>query len=344
MDNNQPPLLHSRPQCRDISLPQGVRDILPEEAEIVGNAEKTILATFDKHGFHRFIPPLVEYTDVLSRGVGPDLRDKVFTFTEPATGRGVAISPDITPQVARVIATRMRDVPLPLKLCYNKNVLRIKKSEGGAFREILQIGAEYLTGEGSTESDVEIITTAIEILKALDMDDFTIDIGTTRFVRTIIEQLSVDDNEKERIRDAIALKDVTALEKIVAACGKEIGKEAGALLLRIPTLFGDNRVVDEALTCVSGGEPRAALEQLGGVVEALRGKGYGKHLTIDLGEVRCFDYYTGVIFEAFAHGVGKAILSGGRYDTLMAHYGYPCSAIGFAFDMENLVNAIEKRG
>ncbi|MCP3678440.1 MAG: ATP phosphoribosyltransferase regulatory subunit, partial [Deltaproteobacteria bacterium] len=92
-----------------ISLPQGVKDILPEEAETIGGAEEVILSTFKVRGFNRIITPLVEYTDVLSRGVGPELRDKVFTFTEPSTGRGVAITPDITPQIARVVATRMRD-------------------------------------------------------------------------------------------------------------------------------------------------------------------------------------------------------------------------------------------
>ena len=327
-----------------ISLPQGVKDILPEEAETIGGAEEIILSTFKVRGFNRIITPLVEYTDVLSRGVGPELRDKVFTFTEPSTGRGVAITPDITPQVARVVATRMRDVPLPLKLCYNRGVLRLKESGGNAFREILQIGAEYLTEGQSAQVDAEMITTAIEILKALGLSDFTIDIGNTGFVRTIIEALPVGSEEKSSIKEAIALKDISALEGILAHLKGEIDETTHDLILLIPTLFGDDKVVKEALSMVTDGETRETLTNLASVIETLRKQGYGDNITVDLGEVRGFDYYTGIMFEAFAHGVGKAILTGGRYDTLMAQYGYPCSAIGFAFDMENLVTAMEKRG
>ncbi|MFQ5329590.1 MAG: ATP phosphoribosyltransferase regulatory subunit [Thermodesulfobacteriota bacterium] len=332
----------------NISLPQGVKDILPDEAEIVGGAEEIILSTFKARGFNRIMTPLVEYTDVLALGMGPELRDRVFTFTEPATGRGVAITPDITPQIARVVATRMRDAPLPLKLCYNRGVLRLQESGGNAFREILQIGAEYLTDGQSPQVDVdanaEMITTAIEILKALGLTDFTIDIGNTGFVRAIIEGLPVDSEEKTAIREAIALKDISTLEGVLARLKGEIDEAMHDLILLIPTLFGDDRVVQEALSMVPNGETRESLTNLAAVTEALRKKGYGDNITVDLGEVRGFDYYTGIIFEAFAHGVGKAILSGGRYDTLMAQYGYPCSAIGFAFDVENLVTAMEQRG
>src|SRR3990172_563761 len=120
-----------------ISLPQGVRDILPEESKKIGAVETGILAVFERYGFKKVITPLLEYVEILSLGMGENLKDRVLKFIDPSTGRVVAIRPDITPQIARVVATRMRDYELPLKLCYNENVIRYEDLRGGKSREVL---------------------------------------------------------------------------------------------------------------------------------------------------------------------------------------------------------------
>src|SRR3989338_5704700 len=104
-----------------ISLPQGVRDILPEESGRITAVESAILSVFGRFGYRKGITPLLEYMDSLALGMGGDLNERVLKFIDPATGRVVAIRPDITPQIARIAATKMKDYPLPLKLCYNEN-------------------------------------------------------------------------------------------------------------------------------------------------------------------------------------------------------------------------------
>jgi ATP phosphoribosyltransferase regulatory subunit len=126
-----------------ISLPQGVRDILPEEAEKICEVESAILGVFSSYGFKRVITPLLEYVDVLGLGMGPGLKEKVFKFIDPSTGRLMALRPDITPQIARMAATRMRDYPLPQKLCYNENVLRNLEPRGGKTREVEKPGKSF---------------------------------------------------------------------------------------------------------------------------------------------------------------------------------------------------------
>jgi len=160
-----------------ISLPQGVRDILPEETGNIGAVESGILSVFERHGFKRVITPLLEYVDVLLLGVGENLKDRVLKFIDPSTGRVVAIRPDITPQIARVVATRMRDYPLPLKLCYSANVIRYAEPRRAKMSEVLQVGAECITGESSPKADAEMILMAIEALKKAGLKDFKIDIG-----------------------------------------------------------------------------------------------------------------------------------------------------------------------
>ncbi|MEK6532004.1 MAG: ATP phosphoribosyltransferase regulatory subunit, partial [Deltaproteobacteria bacterium] len=107
-----------------ITLPQGVRDILPDETKKIALVEDSALGVFSSHGFERVITPLLEYVDVLTLGMGSNLKDRVLKFIEPSTGRIMAIRPDITPQIARIAATKLKGSKLPLKLCYSENILR----------------------------------------------------------------------------------------------------------------------------------------------------------------------------------------------------------------------------
>jgi ATP phosphoribosyltransferase regulatory subunit len=326
-----------------ISLPQGVRDILPEEAERICKVESAILSVFSRFGFKRVITPLLEYVDVLSLGMGKGLKEKVFKFIDPSTGKVVALRPDITPQIARMVATRMRDYPLPQKLCYNENVLRYHDARGGKSREILQIGAEYISTEPSPEIDAGMIITAIEGLKKAGVRDFKIDIGDVGFVRTVLERLRVSESERKLIKDAVEVKDNSGLEAILAGLKKKVDMRDKKLLLALPTFYGEAEVIEKARALSTDNATKGALENVKAVLAIITRKGYKESVTVDLGEVRGFDYYTGIIFEGFASGIGKPILGGGRYDTLLEKYGYRASSTGFAYDVENIVTVL-KRG
>jgi ATP phosphoribosyltransferase regulatory subunit len=310
-----------------ISLPQGVRDILPEEAEKICKVESAILSVFAEFGFKRVITPLLEYVDVLSLGMGKGLKDKVFKF--------------IDPQIARMVATRMRDYPLPQRLCYNENVLRYHDPRGGKSREILQIGAEYISSKPSPGIDAEMIIMAIEALKKAGVEDFKIDIGDVGFVRTALKRLRVSESEKKKIKEAVEIKDSSGLEAILAGLGKKVESADKRLLLALPTFYGEAEVIEKAKALSTDGATKAALENVKAVMDIITSKGYKESVTVDLGEVRGFDYYTGIIFEGFASGVGKPILGGGRYDTLLEKYGYRSSSTGFAFNIDVIVSALE---
>ncbi len=326
-----------------ISLPKGVRDILPEEAEKITRLESSILSVFNSCGFQRVITPLLEYTDVLSLGMGQESGTGIVKFVEPLSGRVMAIRPDVTPQIARLVATRMRDYELPLKLCYNANVLRSEEKTDTGLREVLQIGAEHISLSASPEADASMVVMAIEALKQAGIEDFKIDIGHVGFVKEALARLNVGAKEKEKIKNAIAKKDNTGLAALLNSVGKKIDEGNKKLLLSLTSFYGEEEVLEKAAGFFSGpgaiptgGEP---LEYVSSVLDAVFAKGYKDYITIDLGEVRGFDYYTGIIFEGFATGVGKAILGGGRYDTLIERYGFKASSTGFAFNMDNLILA-----
>lgn len=326
-----------------VSLPPGVRDILPEESAKIEAASRGIISVFQGYGFKRLITPLLEYVDVLSLGMGENLKDRLLKFIDPSTGRVVAIRPDITPQIARVVATRMRDFPLPLRLCYNENVLRYQEARDGKCREVIQAGAEHISGKASAGADAEMIIIAIEALKTLGLKDFKIDIGDVGFLRAILEKLPVSAEEKKLIKEVIAIKDTSGLETLLDDIGMQIRKEERKLLVNLTTFYGEEEVIEKASSFTRDREALRSLKNLKEVVDIITEKGLSDSVTIDLGEVRGFDYYTGIIFEGFASGIGKPILSGGRYDNLLERYGYPSAATGFAFDVENIVAALERK-
>ncbi|MBI5599719.1 MAG: ATP phosphoribosyltransferase regulatory subunit [Deltaproteobacteria bacterium] len=325
-----------------ISLPQGVRDILPDEAEKIARVESAILSTFRKYGFKRVVTPLLEYVDVLSRGMGAELKANILKFIDPSTGMVMAIRPDITPQIARLVSMRMRDFPLPLKLCYNESVFRYRREEKHASKEILHIGAEYISKEASPAIDAEMIIMAAEALKKTGLRDFKIDIGDVGFVKRTFSRLTVDEERKKSIKDAVAKKDNPGLEAILKDLGGRVKSRDKKLLLALTTFYGEKEVVKKAMALSSDAGAKKQLEYLRKVLDIIGRKGYMGSITVDLGEVRSLDYYTGIIFEGFAGDIGKTILGGGRYDTLLGKYGYPAGATGFAINTENMVSALER--
>lgn len=323
-----------------ISLPKGVRDVLPEEAAKIRKAEDAVLSVFTENGYSLVRTPLLEYADVLAPGLGglggltEELEAKLLKFIDPASGRIMAIRPDITPQIARIVSTKMKGKPLPLKLCYNESVIRYVRAGEAKTTEIRQAGAEYVSIEATPEIDAEIVITAIEALKSTGITDFKVDLADVGFVRAVIDRLAVSDNDKLKVKDALALKDRAGLEATLKGLGKEVNPDDITLLVNLTSLYGTGNVITEAEKLTSA---KGMLGNLKDVVNIIKEKGYGDFITIDLGEVRGFDYYTGIIFEAFAEGLGRPLLSGGRYDSLLGKYGSSGKSTGFAIDVGAVV-------
>jgi ATP phosphoribosyltransferase regulatory subunit len=321
-------------------LPKGVTDFLPEQAGAIEFIECTVSRIFELWGFQRIIPPLLEYQDVMTIGLGKDLLDKTFRFDDRQTGRLLAIPSDITPQVARIVATRMRGMPLPHRLHYSGRVLRHTEIQTGRSREIFQSGVE-LIGLDSPEADAEMIAMAIEVLKGLGFENFKMDLGQVAFYRGIMDASGLSPSAKSQLREAIGKKDLSAVRSILEQ--ETVSAEAVAEISALPRLFGGLEVLEEASLVVRNECSRRALDNLVQVVDILRIHGVGEYLTVDLGEIRGLDYHTGVSFEGFVGGVGQAVCGGGRYDGLMARYGFDAPATGFAFNVLALLHALEKR-
>jgi ATP phosphoribosyltransferase regulatory subunit len=249
-------------------------------------------------------------------------------------GRLVALRADFTSAIARVVATRLAGAPLPLRLCYAGKVYRQEAEGGGRRRELFQLGAE-LIGAPGPEADVEMLRMAIGTLKALRIRDFQINLGDIRFVRPLLAGL--DPEAAEALRTAIDLRDRAAL----ADGARRLGAPAAVAraLVELPELIGRGEVLLRARSLASGGEAEEAIERLR-AVDALLTPEEREHVVYDLGEIRGLGYYTGIQFEVFVAGVGRAVGFGGRYDALLALYGADRPAVGFALETDALADLL----
>ncbi|MBN2646025.1 MAG: ATP phosphoribosyltransferase regulatory subunit [Desulfuromonadaceae bacterium] len=321
-------------------IPKGVKDFLPVNAVKIQYLQQTLHQVFKQWGFQDIVPPSLEFLDVLERGLGNELRSNTVRFDDRQSGQFLALPSDITPQIARIFATRMHNLPWPQRLCYSCRILRHTEEQAGKDREIFQAGVE-LIGEPGPQADAELICMALESLENLKASDHTIDIGHVEFYRGVLDGLKLDGAQREILQQRLLHKDSSGLKQLLETL--PLSDAQREELLALPRLFGGREVLDRASTVVTSERSKRALEDLHKVLRVLDLHAVDRYITLDLGELRGFDYYTGITFQGFLTGFGKAVCLGGRYDKLTERYGRSAPATGFAFNLLNLLFAMPEK-
>lgn len=322
-------------------LPRGARIYLPDEAVRKRHVERGLFDVFRRWGYREIVTPTFEYADVLATGTDLAVQENMFKLVDRETGRMLALRADITPQIARVVATRLRDEPKPLRLGYVTNVFRYDEPRVSHYREFYQAGVE-LIGLEKPEAEVEIVAMTIEGLRALGLGRFQLDLGHPDFFRGLLDEVKADPARQQELREALARKDVGTLERVVG----EIAPPAhvGDALCALPTLFGHAAVLEQAAVHARNERSARALANLSEVYRLLTIYGLADAVLLDLGGVRGFDYYSGTYFEAYVAGFGASVAGGGRYDHMLGRFGYECPAVGFAFDVGRVLAVMEAQG
>ncbi|MEK6684601.1 MAG: ATP phosphoribosyltransferase regulatory subunit [Nitrospirota bacterium] len=320
-------------------LPKGLATFLPEAAVHKRHIEETVLSVFLSWGYQEVIPPMFEYLDVIALGMGEDLIEKGYKFVDRGNGRLMLLRPDITPQIARMAAMLMADVPKPLRLCYRANVFRHEEEHAGRARELFQVGGE-LIGLAGPEADAEVIAIAIETLRSIGLTDFKIALGQVEFFRGLMNGIGLTPDLQKQVHGAVVRKDRSRLIQVLKQ--GHVPENKARRITAILSLFGQEEVIEQAWGLTPFPACRSALTRLREVFRILVSSGWKEHLLIDLADIRGFDYYTGIIFEMFAKDLGVPLGRGGRYDSLIGKFGSPCPSTGFAFDAEQLQWAWQK--
>src|SRR5438105_4911995 len=214
-------------------LPKGARVYLPDEAARKRHVEARLLDVFTRWGYREIVTSTFEYADVLAMGTDEGVQEDMFKLVDRETGRLLALRADITPQIARIVATRMRDEPKPLRLGYVTNVFRYDEPQLAHYREFYQAGVE-LIGLDKPEAEVEILAMTVESLRALGLGRFQLDLGHPDFFRGLMEEVKTDAARERELRTALARKDRSTLERLVDEIAPP--EPVGDALLALPTL------------------------------------------------------------------------------------------------------------
>lgn len=315
-------------------LPAGFKDLLPPDAAREAAVVERLIACFTARGYQRVKPPLVEFEDSLLTGAGAALAPQTFRLMDPVSQKMMGLRADITPQVARIAATRLHGSPRPLRLCYGGQVLRVKGGQLRPERQFGQVGVELIGAPGE-RADAEVVLLAAEALGAAGVAKLSVDLNLPPLVGALAEGLGMDRAQEAELRQALDRKNMTAVTKIAGerappfcALLRAAGP-ADAALAAIERIALPKSVVSD-------------LARLRRVVALIRAVAADLTLTVDPVEHRGFEYQTGISFILFARDVRGELGRGGRYVTDFGAEvpGGPESSTGFTLFMDTVERAL----
>ncbi|MFT8895625.1 MAG: ATP phosphoribosyltransferase regulatory subunit [Acetobacter sp.] len=287
-------------------LPPGFIDLLAADAQTEANGTQALLSVFASHGYERVAPPLLEFEDTLLGGAGAALADQAFRLMDPDTRRMMALRPDITPQIARIAATRLHDAPRPLRLSYAGQAILVGNGTAGQNeRQIGQAGIE-LIGPDSAQADAEVVAIAAEALARVGITDLSFDLTMPLLAPSLIEQAGLPAATVTALMHALDRKDAAAVA--------EHGGPIADVLIRLLNAAGE---ADQALAALQEVDlpekTRTFSERLRDSTAAIRARVPGCQVTVDPVEFRGWKYHTGVCVSVYALGSSEELGRGGRY-------------------------------
>ncbi|MDD2233953.1 MAG: ATP phosphoribosyltransferase regulatory subunit [Desulfitobacteriaceae bacterium] len=311
-----------------LRIPEGMHDLLPEELALQERLERNVLDLFRRWSYQKVLTTTLEFGACVQPN--SDVEDQIYKFFD-RKGHILALRPELTTPIARLVSTRMRGQELPLRLCYSADVFRNSLVRNREFR---QAGVE-LVGSNAGLADAEIIALAVETIKSLGVKDFQINLGHMGIFLGLMKEAGISEELQAKLEDFLARKDMVGVEILVRQ--SNLAPDFQQILLRLPHLNGREEILDEVLSWSRSQDIREAVEGLRQVYRYLADFGVQKYIALDLGILRGFSYYTGVIFEGYLPGVGFPVIEGGRYDLLYADFGYPLAATGFALHLGSIL-------
>lgn len=322
-----------------LHTPEGVRDIYGDECARKRMVENRILEVFQRYGYQTIETPTFEFFDIFSKDRGSVASREMFKFFDRENNT-LVLRPDMTPAIARCVAKYHMEETMPLHLCYLGQTFTNTTNYQGRLKECTQTGAECIL-DGSADADAQMIAMVIEALVASGLTDFQVEIGQVEFFRGLAEEAGMDSETVETLRELIERKNYFGVEEVLA--GWKLEAPLKELFLRLPELFGSIEKICYAKNMTKNPRALAALARLEEVYHLLELYGFSDFISLDLGMLSKYQYYTGIIFKAYTYGSGDYLVNGGRYDKLLEQFGKKAPAVGFVILVDSLMLALSRQ-
>lgn len=316
---------------------KGTRDFYPEEMRLRNWFFGKIRHTLGLCAYEEYGGPMLESLDLYIAKSGEEIAcEQTYNFTDRG-GRRLAVRPEMTPTVARMVAAKIGELNMPLKWFSIPNLYRYERPQRGRLREHWQVNVDVF-GCDSADADLEVISTAVAVLRDFGADEtmFKVHINNRRYFNDVIAEICGFDAEGSRkVSKVVDRKNKIPreeYEKELCVLGLD-----GEKIAKIDSLYKASVAEAVALCPESTGA-----KELSALFEALCETGLDKYCVFDFGIIRGLDYYTGTVFEVFdeAPENNRAMFGGGRYDNLVGLFvkNANVSGVGFGFGDVTLEN------
>ena len=323
-----------------LHTPEGVRDLYGKEYATKLNLQDKLMKSIQLYGYENIQTPTFEFFDVFSEEIGTTGSRELYKFFDKE-GNTLVLRPDFTPSMARCAAKYFMEQNVPIRFCYSGNTFINNDNLQGKLKELTQMGAE-LIGDDLVYADAEMIMMVIDTLRSAGLTKFQVSIGEVEYFKGICRHAGLDSDTEMEIRDYISEKNFFAAEELMMEKG--ISEKDREAILQVREFYQVEETLMRAKELAPNEMSRNAIGRLEALYELLKQYGVAEYVSFDLGMLSKFHYYTGVIFKAYTYGVGDAIVTGGRYDTLLAHFGKEAAAIGFMVLVDDLMEALYRQG
>ncbi|MEM1655866.1 MAG: histidine--tRNA ligase [Nitrososphaerota archaeon] len=326
-----------------LDTPRGMDDLLPDEMSLKRRIEDVIREVFALYGYLEVETPTVEYYELFAAKSGEEIRERMFDFVDKA-GRRLVLRPEVTASIARLIATKLKAWPLPLRLGYIADCYRYDEPQWGRRRRFWQGGFE-LIGSDSPLADAEILQVSHDVFNRIGLREHFFKVGHVGILRKMLGSEGVNEDKQDVI---LSMIDRGMLEQAIDYA-REVGAsdEAAEAIKRLASLSGSGQeVFQQAEDILSPwDESRRCLERLREIVEVAEEGGVSSRIIICPGMARGLSYYDGFIFEQGVSDIQISLNGGGRYDKLIELFGgKPTPAVGCAIGITRIMQYIMDRG
>ena len=297
-----------------LHTPEGVRDIYNDECEKKLILQDELLKVQKQYGYHPIQTPTFEFFDTFGREIGTTPSKDLYKFGEEK---------------------------MPIRLCYMGNTFLNNSSYQGRLKESTQLGAELL-GDSTVDADAEIIAMVIDCLKKAGLKEFQLSVGHAEFFRGLTDAAGLKEEQEEELHDLISNKNYFGVTEFAETLS--LNDNLKALFGMLGNLYTGSDELQTAKKYASE-YPRilAAIERLEELHQVLKIYGIDKYVSVELGIVSNYQYYTGIIFAGYTFGSGEPIVKGGRYDELLTYFGKESASIGFAIVIDQLMAALSRQ-